>query len=70
MSSLLTRALLISIALLIGLVAALAALAAGILARLGGTSYTDAVSRGGAAFVVTTPLAVLLMDAAGMFTPR
>ncbi|MFF5387687.1 hypothetical protein ACFY5H_04835 [Streptomyces sp. NPDC013012] len=67
MSSLLTRALLISIALLIGLVAALSA---GILARLGGTSYTDAVSRGGAAFVVTTPLAVLLMDAAGMFTPR
>ncbi|MFE0772818.1 hypothetical protein [Streptomyces sp. NPDC058861] len=67
MSSLLTRALLISIALLIGLVAALTA---GILARLGGTSYTDAVARGGAAFVVTTPLAVLLMDAAGMFTPQ
>ncbi|MFE5512086.1 hypothetical protein ACFQ9J_15940 [Streptomyces sp. NPDC056529] len=67
MPSLLTRALLIAIALLIGLVTALAA---GILARLGGTSYTDAVTRGGAAFIVTTPLAVLLMDAAGMLTPQ
>lgn len=66
MLSLLTRALLIAIALLIGLVTALAA---GILARLGGTSYTDAVTRGGAAFIVTTPLAVLLMDAAGMLPP-
>ena len=64
MPSLLTRALLISLALLTGLVAGLVA---SILARLGGASYTDAVARGGAAFIVTMPATVLLMKAAGMF---
>ncbi|MGW0395320.1 hypothetical protein ACWDYJ_31460 [Streptomyces sp. NPDC003042] len=67
MPSPLTRALLISIALLIGLVAGLAA---SILARLAGTSYADAVARGGAAFIVATPVVVLLMDATGILTPQ
>lgn len=67
MPSPLVRALLISIALLIGLVAGLAA---SILARLGGASYPDAVARGGTAFTVATPVVVLLMDAAGMLTPQ
>lgn len=63
MSSPLTRALLISIAVLTGLVAGLVT---SILARMGNASYPDAAARGGAAFIVTTPAVVLLMEAAGV----
>ncbi|MFJ7775893.1 hypothetical protein [Streptomyces yangpuensis] len=63
MSFLLIRALLISIAVLAGLVAALVA---GLLARLGGATYPDAVARGGATLVVVIPTVILLMEKTGL----
>lgn len=63
MSTSAVRALLLSVALLLGLVAALVA---GILARLGHAPYPDAAARGGVAFVMATTTTVVLFQAAGL----
>ena len=63
MDPLVIRALLVGLAVLAGCVAALVA---GILARVGGASVSSAVRQGGIAFASAVTLAILVLTALGL----